>query len=334
MTGRLWPAHPKPMPDELLSSWIVRIVRANGLKLQTFCDFAFGKAHQLWNRDIDRLAPEWLLRELAARTGTGLARVRKTTLRIYEGLFYEHWRPSGQLRWILCTGVYHRKRTLFGMQFCPQCLREDAEPYFRTHWRIAALTFCPRHLIALHDRCPACGAAVAFHRRELGRPQVVDTGPLCLCHACEFDLRNAECVSFEFYDEDIRSLLLDVGNLAAGKPSTIDLGWLAVLHQLCKIMVSTRVSAKLAKYIALMVAAHQREISRGRYAFELRALPERSHVAQLAAWLLADPVCRLERAWKVGAVRYSDLVRDIHAMPSWYTEATDGLNRRKQVTSG
>ena len=306
----------------------MRIARANGLKLQTFCDFAFGKDHQLWNRDIDRLAPEWLLRQLAVRTGTGIVRVRKATLRIYEGLFYEHWRPSGQLRWILCTGVYHRKRTLFGMQFCPQCLREDSEPYFRMHWRIAALTFCPKHLVALHDRCPGCGSAVVFHRRELGHPRVVDTGPLCLCHACEFDLREAQCFPFEFYDDDIKSLLFHVADLATSRVSSVDLGWLAVLHQLCKVMVSKRTSANLAEHVASAIAVTGLEVPRGRQAFELRIIAERNHVVQLAAWLLVDPVYRLERAWKARAMRYSDLVRDLMKPPTWYVAAIHSLNNR------
>lgn len=328
LTGRLWPAHPKPLPDEILSSWIVRVARANGLKLQTFCDFAFGKDHQLWNRDIDRLAPEWLLRQLAARTGTGIVRVRKATLRIYEGLFYEHWRLSGQLRWILCTGVYHRKRTLFGMQFCPQCLREDAEPYFRTHWRVAVLTFCSKHLVALHDRCPACGSAVAFHRRELGRPQIVETGPLCLCHACEFDLRQAHSLPFEFYDDDIRSLLFDVADSATVKPSSVNLGWLAVLHQLCKVMVSAHKASDLATFVVNATEFENYAVPHGRYAFESRPIEERSRIIRLGVWLLANPQERIPSAWQAKAVRYNRLVKDFPSAPAWYYSIVRPLNRR------
>ena len=28
LSGTIWPIHPKPLPDELLTSWMVRIARA------------------------------------------------------------------------------------------------------------------------------------------------------------------------------------------------------------------------------------------------------------------------------------------------------------------
>ena len=36
LSGRLWPAHVKPQQDELLSSWLVRLAMAHGVKLHTF----------------------------------------------------------------------------------------------------------------------------------------------------------------------------------------------------------------------------------------------------------------------------------------------------------
>lgn len=41
--GELWPAHPRPLKDELLSSWIVRVIQANGIKLQTLSRMLFGE---------------------------------------------------------------------------------------------------------------------------------------------------------------------------------------------------------------------------------------------------------------------------------------------------
>lgn len=330
LSGRLWPAHPKPLSDELLSSWIVRLARANGLKLQTFCDLAFGKDHQLWNRDIDRLAPAWLLAELAAHTGTGIGQIRKATLRIYEGLLYAHWQPSGQLRWILPLGVYHRKRRLFGMQFCPQCLAEDVEPYFRVHWRVAVLTFCPTHSIVLHDRCPACGSAVAFHRSELGRPSVLDAGPMCLCHLCGFDLRNAPRETVDFGDHDVRRISLDMAAAVTSggrRDSPTDCGWFAVLHQLCKAMVSTRSTATLEGYVIGVTDGPGTIIPRGRYAFELRPRTERALAIGRAAWLMTSLSDRLHRAWAARAVRYTDLARDCEDAPRWYRDTIRQFNR-------
>lgn len=161
-TGKLWPVHPHPYPDELLSSWLVRIAHANGEKVQSFCNHEFGTKHQIWNRDIDRLAPEWLLMALSERTATPIEKVRQTTLKRYEGILFDHSVSSGVEKWITPLKIYHRTRKSHGLQFCPECLKEDVEPYFRTQWRIAFHTFCPKHNVMLHDRCPYCGEPVIF----------------------------------------------------------------------------------------------------------------------------------------------------------------------------
>ena len=329
LSGNLWPAHPKPLPDELLTSWIVRLARANGLKLQTFCDRVFGKEHQLWNRDIDRSAPTWLLASLARHTGTPIGTIRRMTLDIYRGRLYRQRSPTGQLRWILSAGIYHRTRRRFGIQFCPQCLAEDQEPYFRTRWRVAVLTFCPKHNLCLHDRCPACNAPIAYHRRELGQPKIIDTGPLCLCHTCDFDLRNADRRPFSPYEADIGVILHQVSVLVAGRKSTLNIGHMDVLHQLCKVMVSQRKSADLAAYVAKTINALNEHTSRSRQAFELRPINERHHIIQLSMWLLVKLRTRLDAAWQAKAMRYSDLVRDFMMPPCWYVTATGMLNKKQ-----
>ncbi|WDM74794.1 TniQ family protein [Xanthomonas sp. NCPPB 1638] len=328
LTGELWPAHPKPLPDELLTSWIVRIAKANGLKLQTFCDRVFGKEHQLWNRDIDRSAPDWLLAALARHTGTSFDAVRRTTLDIYRGRLFHERHSSGQLHWILPIGIYHRTRRRYGLQFCPQCLAEDAEPYFRTRWRVAALTYCPRHELYLHDRCPACGAPVTFHRRELGRPDVTDSGPLCLCHACNCDLRDAGHRAFFPYDASIITVFARLADYVSGTDSDLDIGYTDVLHQLCKVMVSTRKSSNLAVFVAEAIGTENLAVPRGRCAFELRPVEHRAHIIQLAAWLLADPKVRIPAAWLAKAVRYSHLLKDFRSAPAWYCSLVKPLNKR------
>lgn len=330
LSGNLWPAHPKPMPDELLSSWIVRIAQANGLKLQTFCDRTFGKERQLWNRDIDRLAPPWLLATLSRRTGTSLPSVQRTTLDRYLGRLYRRKQQAGQLRWILPVGVYHRTRFRHGMQFCSQCLAEDAHPYFRAIWRVAALTFCAKHRLRLHDRCPACNAPVAYHRRELGRPAATDPGPLSLCHTCSFDLRNAERLSFLPYEASIGAWLTKLASYITDGTAPLDIGYTDVLHQLCKTMVSLRKSANLAEFVADTIGTQDINIPRGRHAFESRPIEQRDHVIQLASWVLAAPQLRLHAAWWARAMHYNHLIKDFPSPPAWYRSIIEPLNRGRR----
>ena len=187
----LWPVHLKPQRDELLSSWIVRLAMSHGQKLHTFCSLTWpGKA--IWNRDIDRCAGKELLQVLETKTGTSIKRVWATTLGAYEGRLYEKHTVLGPNPWILSTGVYHRTRKRFGLQYCSSCLAEDREPYYRREWRLAFNVFCEKHQLLLRDRCPSCGAAVNFHRDELGNHKKHGATSLTLCHICGIDLRHID----------------------------------------------------------------------------------------------------------------------------------------------
>ena len=146
LTTSLWPIHYKPLPDELLSCWLVRLAHGHGMKVQTFCNILFGNRLQVWNRDIDRLAPPWLVDELSRRTGTPLSASYATTLRAYEGQLFTKSKDSGALAWIQTLKMYHRKREGFGLQFCGACLADRPMPYFRKAWRVAFNTICTKHI--------------------------------------------------------------------------------------------------------------------------------------------------------------------------------------------
>lgn len=167
MDSKLWPIHPQPMPDELLSSWMIRLARGNGYKIHSFYTQYFGLDRQIWNRDIDRLAPSWLLFGLSERTGIAANRIEQMTLRAYESYAFERLNEAGTTRWLLVLGVFHRTRRAFGQQFCAQCLLDDAEPYLRRSWRLALTTVCEKHRVILQDRCNACGHPIVPHRADM-----------------------------------------------------------------------------------------------------------------------------------------------------------------------
>lgn len=189
LSRNLWPARLQPKRDELLSSWLVRLSMAHGQKLHTFCSITWPKK-SIWNRDIDKSADADIVRILSAKTATPIERVRAMTVAGYEGTLYEKHNRFGPTSWIMPIGVYHRKRVQYGLQYCPSCLAEDEAPYFRRKWRLAFITICEHHHRVLHDRCPICGAAVNFHRDELGNFRKFAPTSMTLCHSCNFDLRD------------------------------------------------------------------------------------------------------------------------------------------------
>lgn len=249
LSGKLWSVHPHPYPDELLSSWLVRIAHANGEKVQSFCNHEFGSKHQVWNRDIDRLAPDWLLTALSERTATPMERVRQTTLKRYEGVLFDHSKSSGVEAWITPLKMYHRKHKGFGLQFCPLCLKEDKEPYFRTEWRVAFHSFCPKHQVMMHDRCSKCCAAVTFHRIDMNCIDVTDKH-ISACSNCGFDLSNSPVKEVGYIDEGIAGDWNDaLSALVSGDANKFDIERMAVLHQFGKLLTFHSVSEELMVFI-------------------------------------------------------------------------------------
>lgn len=318
----LWPCHPHPLPDELLSCWLVRIAHAHRIKVQTFCEQVFGRERQVWNRDIDRLAPRWIINRLSIQTGTPLADAHRTALTAYRGLLYPRRKDSGILRWILPLDMWHRKHMGHGLQFCPACLAEDSIPYYRKRWRLALYTCCARHNAMMHDRCPSCGAGVAFHRIELGRYGSGGEELLTSCHQCGFDLRGSPVVVPTFYENSSRHVMLEVLGMLEGKDShKFDAGFFNILHQMCKIILANIKYLKLYGYVCGKVNTSHMPLD-GKRSIEERHLLERHHVMQLIIWLLAEPD-RLVEAWQSKAVRYSILKRDLKAVPLWYRKVVE-----------
>jgi hypothetical protein len=320
----LWPIRYKPFEDELLSCWLVRLAHGHGLKVQTFCNLLFGNRLQVWNRDIDRLAPTWLLEELIARTGTPRARAERTTLRVFEGVLYPQFKESGNLFWMLAAQVYHRQRKGYAQQFCARCLAEDEVPYFRKTWRVALKTVCLRHQCMLWDRCPKCEVGVAFHRMDMGRPYVPENGALAACFRCGFNLATAPAQPIQLLDKpafDLLAVLVSSLDAVSVDPSaSFPADRVVVLRHLVRLMLSARPTVGLRGFVADGLGVEDLVIGPGkRLAIESLPTATRHVLLQFGAWVLVNPEAHLRQAWKSRAIRYNHLLREFEAAPAWYT---------------
>ncbi|MDP2762634.1 MAG: TniQ family protein [Sideroxyarcus sp.] len=163
----IWPIHPPPQDDELLSSWMVRLAHGNCYKVHDFYCQHFGRERNIWNRDIDHFSPDWLLDGLSKHTGLSVEQLNRLTLKSLEGVVFTQFNQTTSTRGLLSLGVYHRTRKVLGQQFCPLCLLEDAAPYLRKKWRVAYITTCDRHKIILHDKCEHCSMPMMPHRADM-----------------------------------------------------------------------------------------------------------------------------------------------------------------------
>jgi hypothetical protein len=330
----LWPCHPHPLPDELLSCWLVRIAHAHRVKVQTFCERVFGRERQVWNRDIDRLAPRWIINRLSIQTGTPLADAHQTALTAYRGLLYPRRKDSGILRWILPLDIWHRKHMGHGLQFCPVCLAEDPIPYYRKRWRLALYTCCSEHNAMLHDRCPVCGAGVAFHRIELGHYGSADEGPLAYCNKCGFDLRNAPTIEPTFYEDSSQQVMLEVLRMFEGKDAHFfDAGFFTVLHQMCKLLLSNTQHTKLRTHVISLINASDLKLQTGKKGCEERPIWERHHIVQLGMWLMVNPGQRIVEAWRNKVLRYNILLKGLKDPPRWFRKAASHCSDWRSLVS-
>lgn len=178
-TGR-WCFRPRPLPNELLSSWLHRLALANATRDHTLCKTMWPDA-EVWTRDLDRSLRTELLTVLADWTGVSVSTLSHMQLMRWVGRLSETMPPRGHAAWLLPVGVYHRIRRRHGLMFCPACLREsDADALWM--WRMAWTVCCRRHRAYLLDACPACSKPYIPFRSA---PSLLGRMP---CSFCGIDL--------------------------------------------------------------------------------------------------------------------------------------------------
>ena len=194
------------MPDELLSSWLNRVAVANGLSPKSFY-LSLARAVD-WTDTIVRyqrldaeqrlklLETSWVDFRCDKRLAEYLAERSGVSPRLIQGLSLKRppdtppgtMTPSGTLQWELVEAlpdlVRHDREDYIYMRFCPRCLREWEDPWFRKLWRLLPANVCVRHRCLLLSRC-ICGRAIRPHLSKMPRSQAI-------CHACDTDLRDLE----------------------------------------------------------------------------------------------------------------------------------------------
>lgn len=170
---RSWSIRLCALPDELLSSYLVRSAHAHGMHPMRFTSLYFPGA-QVWTRDIDLHVREPVLNAIARAANLPLGSLKSMTLTdLIPTRSGEHDTSCGRAKWVTSVGMHGRSRTRFGLRYCEGCLRADNA--FLRPWRLTFTFACRAHHRMLEDRCYACGAPVVPHRAR------------CLssiCHRC------------------------------------------------------------------------------------------------------------------------------------------------------
>ncbi|MET3136420.1 putative RNA-binding Zn-ribbon protein involved in translation (DUF1610 family) [Undibacterium sp. GrIS 1.2] len=187
----LLPVRPKPLEDEILSSWLARISFQNGLTPIQLSYYLVGD-HSLVGLEVDRIPSEKFLNAIVAHLGVAEDEVLRMAFSKYEDNINLRIEKYGNIPHVVSVGYKSVKSgAIRGFAFCPDCLREDHEPYFRKSWRYTFVVSCNKHERLLSDECDNCGYSFIYFRSAGNIQSRRKRDTIAICQHCGFDIRQA-----------------------------------------------------------------------------------------------------------------------------------------------
>lgn len=183
-----WAVPVSLLPDEIISSWLVRASLVQGCDPLVLTGELWPK-WRIWTRDPDRGLTGERLSVLARVSGIAESQFKAACLHPIVSAVASRFDDNlSTWPWVLALGSRNRRRH-GGLQYCLECLQEDRKPYFRVQWRLAWHTGCDEHGSRLLDRCPHCKATIEPHCLS------ARDGHLAICANCRVDLRDASGIA-------------------------------------------------------------------------------------------------------------------------------------------
>lgn len=188
----IFPAFIPPEQDELFSSWYCRLSISHAVKPLTFVKNNFGYDAPIFNRDIDCLKPDYLVKLLQQHTPLSKKRIDNLFINSYKDIYFNEF--SNIKSSILSLGMNHRNRKRFGTMCCPKCLSNN--PYYRKEWRLFTTIVCSKCKSNLIDRCPSCKKPISYHQiYNSGNQSTPDIKrPFSICWNCKIDFTQIEII--------------------------------------------------------------------------------------------------------------------------------------------
>jgi transcriptional regulator with XRE-family HTH domain len=175
------PARPPILPLESLSSYSTRLAQANGIRiLQNLVGLYFPLQSPNQTRRLND-CPPLRLETLEALSGCPTPLLLATTFYPLGPLFGRHVHPQTLAKFL--SGAVAPS-----LRYCPACLSEDADPYYRLTWRFTLLRGCPKHRCGLADLCWRCAQPLPLINTPIRMAE---------CPACGADLREAKALPLQ-----------------------------------------------------------------------------------------------------------------------------------------
>lgn len=202
---------------ESIGSWLLRSARHNGFESLA----ALMQKTRYYNVHLDiPLRPQKYVPTLSLTTGRPTEEIGEMLLG-KSGFDEESQGDFTARTWVL-SARDQRPQALDGMRHvvCPQCIQEDAEPYWRKYWRFSFATVCRVHGALLQEFCARCHSLFVIDGRSIASPGV--------CGTCLHPLGAVQKIEPRFRPGPVESMLVRV--FVEGRPARL-LGGVALPHQ-------------------------------------------------------------------------------------------------------
>lgn len=306
--ARNWPYRPRPLENELLSSFIFRLSEGHGVKPITFLNSVMGSRKNLLAQDIDNFAPQTLIERLSTGCEIPVDDLERCVLDAYAGTLNRNHNKRGRNPWVLPITIDNNRRHRPGLQFCPDCLRAD-RAHFRQQWRLAFVTSCSKHGTLLRDRCPHCASPVVLHEMNSSYS----------CHDCGEDIRVAtrstspEQLTWQYKAE----IGLVSGWMALEGEFIPTAVWFIIARQVGALLVNGPKAEKFRQTTAALYGGDPTEFLKPtrRQPFEYLEVEERHRLFEMVARLMTGwPYRFVHAAWDAG-IRKSHAIKDLRQVP-------------------
>ena len=333
----LLPAYSKPLPDELLSSWLARMSHDHGLQVYEFCKMCW-PGLGLFERDIDRNISDEAIEKLSGRTNCRFEEVKSASLRYFEHKLYDPFLKTkyGRTKWVLPIGRESFKHKRKGLMFCPGCLRRDKKtPYYRKRWRLALSIVCPDCECYLYDCCSWCGSPVCFFRNSIGIKNHETFKHWAICSNCKRDLKESELKQASPGIVNLQKHLYEIIENGFNNRIIFPILYFDVLHQVVKLLITSRPRLQsLRKDIFKHHDMKYFAVHSMKPIFELLDYEKRIEVITAAYWLLEDWPGRFLFYCRKHKLRSTDVLVEFTDAPFWYERVIlDEIYRPRNMQS-
>lgn len=320
-----WPSFVKPLPDEVFTSWLLRMSRSHLVRYYTFCSSYFDGI-EFWNRDLDKALPEEIKAMIIKKTILKASDIQEMLLSSYHSKIFVN--DLGKRNpWFTPFSVYNYKyaaKHQTTLSVCTSCLKNDnAVPYYRKQWRLSIQTICTTCKTEMIDACPECGSQINHLISEKGRKSQTPIFPITYCWKCLYDLQKSETRKPSLHLLDMQGYLNQVIESGHDIAHSLQYSHLyfITLHKVISLLNKTN-NEPLKRFQELLCQGTDLEfiapIDNRKNPFELMKISVRRNLLYKAYWVLADWPYRFRELTAKAGVRSKVFTDDFHDIPYWF----------------